>query len=131
MGEHKLPRSNVPVEDTGWRQPDIVTKDGETKGVIVPATGLEANPCMMCRSFAKDTRRLIQHFQSHGLKPDAEGFYETPIAKEIQGRKSLRMHPRDFGYCNRQGCATHMNATCVDFKATATREEMALKLAKR
>jgi hypothetical protein len=128
MGEHKLPRANEPIEDTGWKLPEIVNTPEGPKGVIIPATGLEANPCMMCRSFEKDVRRLMQHFKSHGLTPDAAGYYETPIAKEIKGRKSLRIHPRDHGWCRRQGCVTNMRATCPDFVATATRAEMALKL---
>lgn len=127
MGEHKLPR-NQPVEDTGWKKPTIVTDGGETKGVIQPATGLEKNPCFACRSFEKDERRLRQHCQANGLVPDAEGFYITPIAQEIQGRKSLRLNPADCGWCRRHGSVSHMNATCPDFVATATREELALKL---
>jgi hypothetical protein len=132
MGEHKLPRPNVPVEDTGWRLPEIVNTPEGPKGVIIPATGLEANPCMMCRSFEKDTRRLMQHFESHGLVPDAQGYYETPIAKEIEGRKSLRIHPQDCGWCRRRGFVIQdpQKNTCPDFVATATRAEMALKLAR-
>ena len=117
------------IEDTGWRKPVVTQVPGEApKGVIQPATGLESKPCFTCRSWEKDTRRLMQHFQSHGLTPDAEGYYETPIAKEINGRTSLRIHPRDNGWCNRIGCVSHMNATCPDWKPTRFAKELALKV---
>lgn len=119
------------IEDTGWKKPTIVTEGGETKGVIQPATGLEKNPCMLCRSFEKDTRKLIQHWVARGLKPDAEGYYVTPIVQDFDNRTSMRVHPDDYGYCRRNCYTTHMRTTCADFVATATRDELALKLAKR
>jgi hypothetical protein len=119
----------MPTEDTGWKVPQIVqTEKGEIAGLIQPATGIEAKPCFTCRSWEKDTRKLMQHFTSHGLTPDAEGYYETPIAKEINGRKSLRIHPRDNGFCNKQCCVSHMNATCPDWTPTRFASELALKV---
>jgi hypothetical protein len=120
------------IEDTGWKKPEIVKDEAGAKGVIVPATGLEANPCMLCRSFEKDTRRMMQHFEANGLKPDAGGFYETPIAQDFKGRKSLRIHPQDCGWCRRHGFVVQdpQKNTCPDFVCTATRAELALKLVK-
>lgn len=117
--------------DTGWQKPKIVTDAEGTKGIIQTSSGLETKPCMLCKSFAKDTRKLIQHFESHGLKADTDGFFETPLAKEVKGRTSLRIHPRDYGFCNRHCYTTHMNGTCGDFDITQTRAELALKLQKR
>jgi hypothetical protein len=117
--------------DTGWQKPKLVIDDEGPKGVIQTSSGLETKPCMLCKSFAKDTRKFIQHCKSHGLVPDADGNFETPIAKEIEGRTSLRMHPRDYGFCNRHCGVVHMNATCDDFAMTTTREELKLKITNR
>lgn len=114
--------------DTGWKQPNVVQGPDGGKGVIVPATGLEHQPCMMCKSFEKNTKRLMQHLQAHGLRPNADGFYETPIAQEVAGRKSLKINPQDCGWCRNQGGVVHMNATCPEFKPTETREDLAAKL---
>jgi len=130
MGDHKVGR-NTPVEDTGWQRPTLVNTPEGPKGIIVPATGLETNPCNLCRSFESDDRKLRQYWKSHGLTPDAEGYYVTPIAKEIAGRKSMRVHPRDYGYCRRFGYTTGRNATCEDFAVTQTRAELALKIRRR
>lgn len=118
------------TDDTGWKKPDIIqAPDGNSKGVIVPATGLESRPCFTCRSWEKDARKLTQFFRAKGLRADAEGYYETPIVRDFKGRRSLRIHPRDFGYCRRQCMPTHMNATCPDWDATTTRSELQGKIA--
>lgn len=119
------------IDDTGWKKPELVATEDGPAGRIVPASGLALKPCMMCRSFEKDEQRLRQHFHARGLRPDSNGFYETPIALEIKGRKSLRMHPRDFGWCRREGSVVHMNATCELFCETTTRADLAAKLGKR
>jgi hypothetical protein len=117
--------------DTGWQKSKIVTDAEGPKGVIQTTSGLETKPCMLCKSFAKDTRKLIQHFNSQGLKPDKDGFFETPLAQEVKGRTSLRVHPRDYGFCNRNCYVTHMNGTCEDFAVIQTRAELALKVGGR
>jgi hypothetical protein len=114
--------------DTGWQKPKLVTDAEGPKGVIQTSSGLESKPCMLCKSFAKNMRRFIQHCKSQGLVSDEDGYFETPIAKEIKGRRSLRIHPRDYGFCNRNCGVVHMNATCPDFAITQTREELALKV---
>jgi hypothetical protein len=116
---------------TGWQKPQLVTDAEGPKGVIQTSSGLESKPCMLCKSFAKDTRKLVQHFEARGLVPDTDGFYETPIAKSVKGRTSMRVHPRDYGFCNRNCYVTHMNGTCEDFAVTQTREELALKIKER
>ena len=118
-----------PTEDTGWKQAEeIVTPSGQAAGRIVPATGLEQAPCFACASWEKDNKKLIQHFNAKGLEPDAEGCYETPIVRDFQGRRSLRVHPRDFGFCRRQCVVSHMNATCPDWTPTRTRNDLMGKI---
>ena len=119
------------IEDTGWRKPEVTQAPGEApKGLIHSVTGMEAKPCFTCCRWEKNPRKLVQHFRARGLKPDVEGYYETPIAQEIEGRKSLKIHPRDFGYCRFSCYPTHMNATCADWQPTRFAKEMALKLVK-
>ncbi len=138
MGEHKLPKEeHLPgrlppaIDADKWQQPKVV-QDGEgTKGLVQLASGLETNPCFTCRSFEKDETRLRQHCEANGLVPDKDGVYTTPIVKSIAGRKSLRLDPRDCGWCRRQGCVVHMGATCEEFVATATRAEMTGKIKAR
>jgi hypothetical protein len=117
--------------DTGWQKPNLVQTPEGDKGQIALASGLEKQPCMLCKSFEKDVRRLRQHLAAQGLTPDKNGFYETPIAKEIAGRRSLKIKPRDYGWCRRNGGVVHMNATCPDFVITQTRADLAGKLINR
>ena len=117
------------IEDTGWKKPDMIqTPDGNTKGVIQPATGLEEKPCFTCASWEKNTRKLIQFFRASGLQTDAEGYFTTPIIQDFDDRTSMRVHPRDFGFCRQGCCPTHMNATCEFWKPTRNVSELALKV---
>jgi len=79
---------------------------------------------MLCRSFEKSDRRLIEYFQSRGLTPMPDGSYETPIAKDFPGRKSLRIHPQNFGFCRRFSHPVDILATCPDFTQVRTASEM-------
>jgi hypothetical protein len=121
----------MPIDDTGWKSPIVTAQDGLPTGTIQTASGLERQPCFLCRSFEKDNRKLIQHFQAHGLTADENGCYETPIAKEVRGRRSLKIDPRDYGFCRRHGYVTGMNATCPDFKLTESRSELQAKIGDR
>jgi hypothetical protein len=119
----------MPIDDTGWRKPIVTQTPGETpKGVIQMKTGLENKPCFMCKSWEKDTRKLIQHFKAKGLTPDAEGYYTTPIVQDFDNRKSLRINPREYGYCRRLCMPTGDTCTCPDWQLTQTRSELALKV---
>lgn len=88
------------------------------------ATGKEDNPCLLCRSFEKSDRRLVEYFKSRGLTPLPDGSYETPVAKDFPGRKSLRIHPANFGWCRRDAIAVDMMATCAAFTQVRTASEM-------
>lgn len=119
-----------PENDTGWQLPKIMQDAGEVKGLIQPATGMEEKPCFTCRSWDKDTRKLMQFLNSRGLKADADGNYETPIVNDFKdGRRSIKVNPRDWGYC-RNGCMpTHMNATCDVWVPVVSRSELQGKIA--
>jgi len=116
------------MDDTGWKKPEVSFQDGLPTGVIQPSTGMEVNPCFTCRSFEKDNKKLLQHLHSKGLKPNAQGLYETPIAKDVKGRRSMQIDPRNFGYCRRNCYVTDMRATCADFTAVVTRSELQSKI---
>lgn len=118
----------MPIDDTGWKKPVMSIQDGLPTGTITTATGLEQKPCFMCKSFEKDNRRLIQHLNARGLVADESGCYETPIARDINGRRSIKIDPRDFGYCRKNCYVTSMKATCPDFQLVQFREDMIPKI---
>lgn len=79
---------------------------------------------MMCRSFENtDKRKLVEHLLSKGLKPNEQGKFETPIAKDFVGRKSLAIDPKTCGYCRRDGIVVDMLATCENWRPTRTLAE--------
>jgi len=118
----------MPIDDTGWRKPELVRESGEAKGLVRMPTVTQEKPCFACRHFENDNAKLIQHLLARGLTPDADGFFTTPIAREIEGRESLRIHPRDFGWCRKDCIVTGMVATCKAWDPTQFREEMAAKV---
>lgn len=97
-------------------------------GHIQAVTGLESKPCFTCRFFNNDRRKLLQFLHSRGLKPDENGFYETPIVGDFQGRRSLKLDPRSFGFCSDQTMPTHMNATCEQWDLTRNATDLARKV---
>lgn len=106
-----------------WRPIKIVGGDGtqEAGGVVELASGTEARPCCMCRSWeGADKKRLVEHILSKGLKPNERGNFETPIAKDFVGRVSLELNPDRSGYCRFEGSVTEWNATCENWAPTKT-----------
>jgi hypothetical protein len=103
-----------PISDTGWQQAGhIIETPTGPAGQIIPATGHEDRPCFTCRSWDKDERKLRQFLAAQGMEPDAEGRYEMRLLHDFKdGRKSMKIDPRDFGYCRKLTMPTHMNATC-------------------
>jgi len=116
-------------EDT-WRPITVVGGDGEhdAAGRIELATGTEKHPCMMCRSYEHDRKRLVDHLLANGLKPMPDGSFETPIVGDFKGRKSLRIHPDQYGYCRRFTMPVDMLATCPDWVQVRTASEMASRI---
>lgn len=108
---------------TCWQKIELVGGDGEQSaaGLIELASGTEAKPCMMCRSWeGGEPQKLTQHLLARGLKPNAAGKFETPIARDFKGRKSLEIDPKDYGYCRRDCIPTDMLATCENWQPTIT-----------
>jgi hypothetical protein len=120
----------IPQSDTGYRPIEIVGGDGEHSAVgqIEMATGHEERPCMICRSWEKDEKRLIGHLIHIGLEPRPDGKFVTPIVKDIPGRKSLIIDPKSWGFCRRQTIPTDCLATCEDFVAVRTTGELASRI---
>jgi hypothetical protein len=102
---------------------DIVGGDGDqaATGQIELATGFEKRPCCMCRHWENtEPAKLIEFIMSKGLKPNERGNFETPIAKDFKGRKSLEIDPRSSGYCRKDGFVTDQFATCENWSPTRT-----------
>jgi hypothetical protein len=102
--------------------------EGGAKGEVDMATGLETNPCFMCKSWEKDTPRLVRHFTAHGLTIDPDGSVQTPIAKNIPGRKSMKLKIQQMGWCKMGAMPTDDMASCPNFRQVRTREDMRARL---
>lgn len=115
---------------TCWQKIRVTGGDGDraAAGVIDLAQGMEPRPCMNCKSFEMDRSRLEQHLLAQGLKPDALGMFETPIAKEFKGRRSLKLDPRNFGWCRKECSVVDMLATCPAWTPISTREDLASRI---
>lgn len=113
-----------------WQQIRITGGDGDRSatGQIEMAHGLEQHPCLMCRSFEKDRDKLVRHLIRLKLTPDENGIFTTPIAKDIPGRQSLKLDPRNFGWCRKQTLVVDMLATCPDWTLTRTFDELASRI---
>jgi len=116
------------IDDTGWKRPDVAQTPEGPKGLITPAVGTEPRPCYLCRSWEKDKQKLIQFFVSRGFVADSEGIFETPIVRDFKGRRSIRVDPRNWGYCRRECIPTEMNATCPDWELAQHRSELMGKI---
>jgi hypothetical protein len=118
------------AEDDTWRPIEVVGGDGvrDAAGRIELATTTEKHPCYLCRSFLKDDTRLREYLLANKLRPMPDGTFETPIAQDIPGRKSLTIDPKSWGYCNRNTIAVDMLATCPDWEQVRTASEMASRI---
>jgi hypothetical protein len=93
------------------------------------ATGTESRPCMMCAKWDRvETNRVVQHFLARGLEAMPDGKFVTPIIKDIPGRRSMVLDPRDYGFCRRDLLPTDMQATCVDWTPTKSLVELQRRL---
>lgn len=102
--------------------------DGMPTGHIDLTRGTEMRPCLMCAAFEKDEKRLIEYLLAKGLKPDENGIFTTPIAKDFPGRQSLKMNPKQFGFCRSDGIATMDDATCAHWRPTTLISDLAAKV---
>lgn len=115
-----------PINDTGWKRLQIVGGDGDESaaGRVEMVKGNETRPCCLCRSWEKNKRRLVEHLMAHGLTPRPDGTFETPIAKDIPGRKSMILNPDNMGFCRRDVLPTDDLATCENWEAVRTASEL-------
>ena len=116
--------------DTGWKPIVVDSGDGEAsaKGHIELAKAYQFKPCMGCKSWEKDERRLIQHMLARGHKPQPDGTFISPIAIDMKDKTPLRVNPKTFGFCRREGSVTDMLASCEKWEATLLIEDMRRKL---
>lgn len=129
-----------PITDTGWKPitPTDSTVDNKTEevvgagGRVAMVTGGEEKPCCMCTKWDHvDTNRIVRHLLSKGLKPREDGKFETPIAKDYKGRKSLVLDPVNFGYCRKDTVITESLATCPAWTPTRTVSEFQQRMRSR
>lgn len=117
-----------PVDEIDWQRPQIVGG----QAVLSNPTGTEEKPCMTCKSWEKDERKLIEYLVAKGMRAKPNGCYDMAvIAGDLPGRRQMEVNPKDFGYCRSLCMPTHMMATCDNWKPTLFREDMAAKLGPR
>lgn len=114
-----------PLDDTGWKAPEIITTSQGTAGVVQMPSETEAKPCFTCKHWDKDTRKLMQYLHVHGLQPNSNGIYTLQI-KDLPGRKSIEVDPKDWGFCMTLAMPTHMNAgaQCEYWQLRVVRDDM-------
>jgi hypothetical protein len=119
-----------PVDDTGWQQIIPTAGDGDraAAGRVEMVRGSEVRPCLMCKSWERDERRLIQHLMALGLEVQPDGRFKTPIAKDIPGRKSLILDPKKTGFCRYEGTVTEDLATCQNWTPVRFASELKSRL---
>lgn len=121
--------SNNEKDDAGWRQIIGVSGSDETAtGVVEPIRGTEAKPCVICRSWEKNEKKLIEHLKAKGLEVNPDGSFTTPIAKDIPGRVSLRIYPKRSGFCRLQTQVTEDLATCEHWEPVRFASELASRI---
>jgi hypothetical protein len=117
------------VTDTGWAPIIADAGNNDTAvGHVEMTRGSEPHPCFCCRHWERDQQRIMQHFYAAGLVMCPDGRFETPIAKDIPGRKSLRINPASFGWCNHECRATQDEASCEDWTPVKTASELQARL---
>lgn len=121
-------------DEQDWKPIRIVGGDGEeaARGRIEMATGIEERPCAMCRHWENvGAKRVIEHFLSRGLTLLPDGRFETPIAKDFPGRKSLKLDPTQFGFCRVDLMPTDQLSTCEAWSPTRTKAEFQDRMRRR
>ncbi len=119
---------------TCWQKPIITGGDGETvaNSRIQLASGTEQRPCMLCRSFENPGQnRVAEYCLARGLKVREDGTFDTPIAKDFPGRKSLVLDPANYGFCRKDTILTDRLATCARWRMTKFVTELQQKLTER
>lgn len=112
--------------DTGWKPLKIVGGDGDQHAAsrVEMVRGTEARPCLTCKHWERDERRLIEHLLAHGLELRDDGKFVTPIARDLPGRKSLVIDPKQSGFCRAESSVTQDLATCEKWQPVTTMSEL-------
>jgi hypothetical protein len=116
----------TPADGIDWQAPNIVQTASGAKGVISSPTGVEEKPCFTCSHWIKNNRRVMQHFIAHGLEADENGHYQVPT--RLYNRSSIKVDPKEWGWCPKLGMPTAMLATCEDWQPTTLAHELARKI---
>jgi hypothetical protein len=104
--------------DTGWQNIIPTAGDGERSiaGHLPQAVRVEHRPCINCKSFEDDNRRLLQHIRSKKLEVRPDGVVYTPIKADFPGQKiGMEIQIADFGWCKRDCIVTDKMQTCDKF----------------
>jgi len=124
----------VTINDTGWQPIKIVGGDGDRTagGQVEMVKGNEIRPCVMCRSWERDERKLIEHLMSRKLELMPDGTFKSPIRKDYKGtHANLTIDPKKFGFCRYETSVTEDIASCEKWTPVRTAAELADRLAKR
>ena len=121
---------DVPVEPPPGFQRVIPTAgdDQAAVGQVEMVSGAEVRPCFMCRSWEKDTDRLIRHlrsFKSVEMRPD--GKFVARHNRELD-REGLVMDPKNFGFCRLTSNVSEDRASCPHWQPTKRAEDLARKI---
>lgn len=119
-----------PINDTGWKPFENVQSDGAggASARVQPVTGLEQRPCILCRSWEKNDRKLRKHIAS---KKDIEvlpdGTFRHLADQDIKGRESHTYNVRDFGFCRLHGQPAQQLHSCSNWIPTRRIAELQRK----
>lgn len=113
-------------------EPGGVVGENYARGTIQPVTGLEQQPCLMCRSWEKNDKRLRQHIASKkNIEVLPDGTFRHTADKDMPGRKSKTYNLRDFGFCRFHGMPTQQLHSCESWTPTRTVSDLLKKLPKQ
>lgn len=127
-----------PIDDTGWKPMEQIRGDvgadgrvGENyvKTMVQPVTGLEQQPCFMCKSWEKNDKRLRQHIASKkNIEVLPDGTFRHIIDKDVKDRNTKTYNIRDFGFCRFTGMPTQQLASCEHWVPTKRLTDLRRKL---
>lgn len=131
------------ITDTGFQHIRPVTEviDNATEeaiagyGAVDMVSGLEAQPCYMCKSFDDvGPERLIEYIIHKGFRPRPDGKFESPIQDDFKNEKraNLTIDPKGCGMCKRTpGMVIEGLATCEAWSPVKTISEFQQRMIRR
>ena len=120
------------INDTGWKPIEsIVGDETGVGGRVQPVTGLETQPCSMCRSWEKNDKKLKQHIAS---KKDIEvlpdGTFRHLVDQDVPDRETKTYNIRDFGFCRFHGIPSQILHSCENWVPTKSIADFQRKFGK-